>query len=545
MFSELLLTIVSTTIVGGIVFIIFNLISNFGDEEQQKDSDKSVTNEFVDNRPQEKEECLANIESETQSDHLLSEEEVKSDQPLNSESVSENEKPIELSSDKSQENDSLINKSVDNEKSEQIDDNNDQNDDLLDFEEITEAIIEGAGQFIDERPDEHQVNDSMINEVVVKDVSKTYENEFKAESDPNSDNQIKAEINEEPLEEQDIGTNDLENEFWNLEDSQNLKHLNKSRPKKHKSRPSVKVVFTDESTPEDQQKAEDPVVKNARELVDNLFETLDSDVDEYKNRTDSTENSLKDEDSSEERKFESKTYETNETTISKNDDTFEEIASGEYKKFDEFSEHFRTETRRHETSRKVYEISSVKNFEITVDSNEPLNEEMFDNLMKNFEAIDSKTEVFEENYRKVTESESFQVRKGDQTSEVVPIRNEEMVSHTKSISERSLSSSSLSKMSLEDLNLNLKSSKSRLSETIDSVTKPLLSSPTLFRRSLISSDEELGAENDVNESPNRIQLPLFGRTQSMLMKEMKEKDFRNSLKPFNDLKFSDKNISNE
>ena len=522
MFESLLLTIVSTTIIGGIVYIIVNLLySQKSLTEDEEESIKTSESDFVDNTSQEKDKHSIDGQNvrQTSSEILIPEKVVIKDKPIETKQV------IQLSSE------TIQNEQLD-QNSEQQNQSIDPNDDLLGFEEVIHSI-----ELIDERPQKQEV----VNDV------KTTQNQFNDEFVDNRDKQLVEEPiivskieTEEQIPSKTVDENEMKDQFWDLDDSQNLMHLNKSRPRKQKSRPSVKVVFTEES---DHSSHEDAISEKATELVDNLFEDLESVLRENQNKIDSEDNPKVDDLPEETLIWKTSVSETIENSIIKNDDSFEEIVSGDYKKFEEFSNYSRKETERQEISRKVYEISSVKNLEITIGSGEQLNQEMIDDLLKNFDPNDAKTEVFEENYNKITESETLKLRKGDKT-EVLPVRKEEFVSHTKTISERSPSSSSLSKMSLDDLDLNLKSSKSRLSETIDTVTKPLLSSPTLFRRSIVESDQQMDTESSVNDTQSRIQLPIFGRSQSLLMEEMKKKEFRKSLKPMIDSE-SDQNISKQ
>lgn len=531
MLSTLLMAIISTIIIGAIVVIILNLLLSSKDSHDDDNQSRDTITTAVETK------SVSEEKQETIDDIVSTEEETQREEPLFVEESVDLLKDSYVSDNtdlKTEESVGKINESKDN----IVDDISEVSEELI-FKEVIEPI---ASSFED-RPDNQEEIREFIQEAKeienqLIDLDDTLDQQINDQQI--NDQQIDAILKEEIEKEGHVKTDDNE-DFWNLDETQNLLHLNKSRPRKSKSRPSVKVVFNDESDgkgaeqpPPEESVTEDPVSKNAKQLVDNLFENLQEEVNQFKNRLEESP-----EKESEDLNVEESDVATQEISIEKSDDSYEELApaSGEYKKFDEFSDCFRTE--RHEFSRNVRQTTSVKTYEITLDDSLPMNEQTINDMLKEFADNSSKTEVFEEKYAKVTEIQSIEVKREDKR-EVLSQFNNETVTHSKSFSERSLSSSSLSKMSLEDLDVSLRSSKSRLSETIDNVTKPLRSSPTLFRRSMIEkSSEEADDENNGIEGQKRNQIPIFGTTQSLLMSEMKEKQFRKSLRSTSDVSAPD------
>lgn len=500
MFSELFVTIITAIIIGLIVFILFNLVFT-SRTVVSDDREVAKVEEYVEPLQVTAEPELGAQES---AELLNTEELIDLSEGLN-QSIRQNEEELQ--------NENTIEETI--ERNELIEEKSEHKH----IEPIAEPIVELIA-----KPEEE----------VIEDLIDILDNEFDDLSDdkPLSDERNEnANKTDEPIE--------SETDFIDPEELQTLKHFNKSRPKKHKSRASVKMVFSDHSFSDGsaEQISEDPISKKSREIVENLFSNLDSEVEEYKSRSNSRDYAINESDVLTEL-YEQKSgsddekRESNERRESR-DETFEEISSGEYKKFDEFSDSFHAETQKREFSRKVCQKSLVSKFEITLDSSERLTQQLLDQLVEGLaETSERSVEVFEENYNRTTESESIESRNSSQ-SELLSTRSHENVLHTKRLSERSVSNTSLSKISLEDLESSLKSSKtlkSPLSESIDNVTKPLLSSPTLFRKSFFESSVETEVERSVSEGPKRTTVSMFGLSQSSLMKEMKEKEFRKSLK---------------
>ena len=530
MLTTLLMAIISTIIIGAIVVIILNLLlSSKNNQEGEDSTSNDVHNDadVTDKKP---------VEDQTSD---LTEEEKLVDQPIFVRELDANNYGDNLKTEE------FVAKSIENLKS---------NNNIANDNEITDNIVSDSPGFTNSKeviePISVEVksdNQIEITEEILKDVVKEAENEL-IQLENTLDQQISEPFNEpigisheiEELKKHDE-VKEEEDDFWNVEDTHNLLHLNKSRPKKSKSRPSIKIVFdNDENDRQVEQPSDDSVSKNASDLVEALFDNLDEEVNEYINKS-------KDETVKGETSVEEAEVVMHEIPIEKRDESYEELApaTGEYKKFDEFSDCFKSETHKREVTRNERQTTSVKTYEITLDGSEQMNEQTINEMLKNMIDKDTKTEVFEESFTKVTQTQSFEMKRDDKI-EVLSKRNNESVSHTKTFSERSersLSSSSLSKMSLEDLDVSLRSSKSRLSETIDNVTKPLRSSPTLFRRSMIekASEEEYEDNNGI-ESHKRIQTAIFGTNQSLLMSEMKQKQFRKSLRPTDDLT-QDKQVS--
>jgi hypothetical protein len=482
MFLTVLLSIFSTLIIAAVVSLILYLVSFKSNDKQE--------NQSLDNEKQEKpvlnQELLTQFKAEEQ---LLSNNEV--------EKPSINEKLLEQT---------LIEDEFESEIQEKPAFN-----EVISPQSRAEVLFENLSQ---EKVDNISNNNSYFESIEHKEQIINNKSEININEDENS-------------------LIDL----LHIDDTQNLTHFNKSRPKKPKSRPSVKIAFNKDSNENSLKMSESVDTKEVTNIVENTIESIDSDGFKgiYSKSLVIEESVVQKEEIISVEKVVTK----HESSFS--DESFEQISTGDYKKFDEFSDYFTLQTKRQQFIEKCELNKSKSDSSIDdldgdekQDDNQLLqqtNDEIVDQLFANF--IDETKEDFEETEKSITKLESLEVKSDDSTE--MSVSNYEMSSQKEKTTTFKLS---LSKMLSSDKNLS--PSKSPLSATLESATKPLLSSPSLSRKSLSSLPSEVNEdqEDDSNEAEvskrvKKFSLPVFGLSQNLLMNEMREKQFKTSLKSRN------------
>jgi hypothetical protein len=491
MFLTVLLSIVSTAIIAAVVSLILYLVSFKSDHKQE--------NQLLSDQKQENQLFLANVEEEKPvlNQELLTqfkaEEQLLSNNEVEKPSI--NEKILEQTLIEDEFESEIQEKPVFNE--------------VISPQSRDEELFENLSE---DKVDNISNNNSYFENI-----------EHKEQIIDN-----KSEIN---INEDENSLTDL----LHIDDTHNLTHFNKSRPKKPKSRPSIKIAFSKDSNENCLKMTENIDTKEVTNIFENTISSIDS--DDFKgiyNKSLVIEESVfhKEETISVEKvvtKYES----------SFSDETFEQISTGDYKKFDEFSDYFSLETKRQEFIKKC-ELNKNKSSIDDLDGDEKqednqllqqTNDEIVDELFANF--IDETKEDFSETENSITQLESLEVKSDDSIE--LSVSNYEMLSQKEKANTFKLS---LSKVLSSDKNLS--PSKSPLSATIESATKPLLSSPSLSRKSISSfpsevneDQEEESSQEEVSKRVKKLSLPVFGLSQNSLINEMREKQFRMSLKSRN------------
>ncbi len=488
MFLTVLLSIFSTIIIAAVVSLILYLFSSKSDEKQ-------VNQQFLANAEDEEpvlnEELLTQFKAEEQ---LLSNNEV--------EKPSINEKLLEQT---------LIEDEFESEIQEKPAFN-----EVISPQSRTEVLFENLSQ---DKVDNISNNNSYFENIEHKEQIINNKSEININEDENS-------------------LIDL----LHIDDTQNLTHFNKSRPKKPKSRPSVKIAFSKDSNENCLKMNESIETKEVTNIVENIIESRGS--DDFKgnaenfiyNKSQVIEESV----FQKEEKIISVEKVVTKYESSFSDESFEQISTGDYKKFDEFSDYFSLQTKRQEFITKC-ELKNKSHSSIDdLDGDEKqednqllrqTNDEIVDELFANF--IDETKEDLEETEKSITQLESLEVKSDDSIE--LSVSNNEMLSQNEKANTFKLH---LSKVLSSDKNLS--PSKSPLSATLESATKPLLSSPSLNRKSLSSlssevneDQEEDSNEEEVSKRIKKLSSPVFGLNQNSLINEMREKKFKTSLKSRN------------